>query len=85
MISNLFKNFDLYFEDVNANCDPEHVLNANCRSRYEQFHFIHINCARKIEVVEDVCASLAEPLKKLTYEFRPPDNKTIQDELERSN
>ena len=47
MISNLFPNFDLYFEGVNANCDPEHVLNANRRSRYEQFHFIHSNCARK--------------------------------------
>ena len=41
MISNLFPNFDLYFEDVNANCDPEHVLNGNHRCHYEQFHFIH--------------------------------------------
>ena len=47
MISNLFQNFYVYFEDVNANCDPEHVLNGNRRSRYKQFHFIHGNCVRK--------------------------------------
>ena len=46
MISNWFQKFDLYFED-NANCDPEHVLNGNRRSRYEQFHSIHSNYARK--------------------------------------
>ena len=40
MISNLFQNCDVYFEDVNINCAPEHVLNGNRRSRYEQFHFI---------------------------------------------
>ena len=44
MISNLFQNCDVYFEDLNVNCDPEHVLNDNRRSRYEQFHFIHSNC-----------------------------------------
>ena len=44
-ISNLFQNCDVYFEDVNVNCDREHVLNGNRRSRYEQFHFIHGNCA----------------------------------------
>ena len=27
MISNLFQHCDVYFEDVNVNCDPEHVLN----------------------------------------------------------
>ena len=60
MISNLFQHCHVYFEDVtNVNCDPEHVLYGNRRSRYEQFHFIHSNCARKkIEVVEDV---LREP------------------------
>ena len=47
MIQNLFQNCDVYFEDVNVNCDPEPVLNGNRRSRYEQFHFIHSNCARK--------------------------------------
>ena len=47
MISNLFQNCDVYFEDVNVNCDREHVLNGNRRSRYEQFHFIHGNCVRK--------------------------------------
>ena len=47
MISNLFQNCDVYFEDVNVNCDREHVLNGNSRSRYEQFHFIHGNCVRK--------------------------------------
>ena len=31
-ISNLFQNCDVYFGDVNANCDPEHVLNGNRRS-----------------------------------------------------
>ena len=40
-ILNLFKSCDVYFEGVNVNCDPEHVLNGNRRSRYEQFHFIH--------------------------------------------
>ena len=29
MISNLFQNCDVYFEDVNVNCDREHVLNGN--------------------------------------------------------
>ena len=43
IISNIFQNCDVYFEDVNVNCDPEHVLNGNHRSRYEQFHFIHSN------------------------------------------
>ena len=47
MISNLFQNCDVSFEGVNVNCDPGHVLNGNRRSRYEQFHFIHSNCARK--------------------------------------
>ena len=49
MISNIFQNCDVYggVEDVNVNCDREHVLNGNRRSRYEQFHFIHSNCARK--------------------------------------
>ena len=47
MISNIFQNCDVYFGDVNVNCDPEHVLNGNRRSRYEQFHFIHSNCEEK--------------------------------------
>ena len=47
MISNLFQNCDVYFEDINVNWDPEHVLNGNHRSCYEQFHFIHSNCVRK--------------------------------------
>ena len=41
MISNLFQNCDVYFDDLNVNCDVEHVLNGNRRSRYEHFHFIH--------------------------------------------
>ena len=48
MISHLFQHCDVYFEDVNVNCDPEHVLNCNRRSSYEQFHFIHSYCTRKI-------------------------------------
>ena len=47
MMANIFQNCGVYFEDVNVSCDPEHVLNGNCRSRYGQFHFIHSNCARK--------------------------------------
>ena len=71
MISHLFQHCDVYFEDVNVNCDPEHVLNGNRRSRYEQFHFIHSNWARKkIEIVEDVCASPAEYFKELTRVFK---------------
>ena len=35
MIPNLFQSCDVYFEDANVNCDPEHVLNGNRRSRYE--------------------------------------------------
>ena len=35
----------------------------------EQFHFIHSHMREKIEVVQDVCASLAEPLKELTLEM----------------
>ena len=50
MISNLFPNFDLYFEDVNANCDPEQVLNGNHRCHYEQFHFIHSLCERELKL-----------------------------------
>ena len=43
MISNLFPNCDVYFDDLNVNCDVEHVLNGNRRSRYKHFHFIHSN------------------------------------------
>ena len=43
MISNLFQNCDVYFDDLNVNCDVEHLLNGNRRSRYEHFHFIHSN------------------------------------------
>ena len=64
MISTLFQNCDIYFEEVNVNCDPEHVLNGNRRSRYDQFHFTHTVILREnIEVVEDVCASPAGYLK----------------------
>ena len=58
MISNLCSNFDLYFEDVNANCDPEYVLNGNRRSRYEQFLLFTVIVRERIE---DVCVSPAEP------------------------
>ena len=46
MISHIFQNY-VYFENVNVNCDAEHVLNGNRRSRYEQFHFIYSNCATR--------------------------------------
>ena len=43
----LFADDTSLLEDVNVNCDAEHVLNGNRRSHYEQFHLIHSNCARK--------------------------------------
>ena len=62
------------------------VLNANCRSRYEQFHFIHINCASKNRSCR---RRLREPSrafeKNLRMNFDREMNQTIQDELERSN
>ena len=65
MISNLFQNCDVYFEDVNVNCDREHVLNGNLAIS----SFI-LSTWEKIEVVEDVCASPAEYLKELTRVFK---------------
>ena len=70
IISNLFQNCDVCFEDVKVNCDPEHVLNGNRRSRYEQFHFIRDNCVRINPIVENVCASPAKYLKELARVFK---------------
>ena len=68
MISNLFQTCDIYFEDVNVNCDPERVLNGNCRS--SSFILFTVIARVKTEVVEDVCASPAECFKELTRVFK---------------
>ena len=72
MISNLFQNCDVYFEDVKyVNCDPEPVLSGNRRSRYEQFHSIHSNCARKNRRCPRRSREPSRvPLKELTRVFK---------------
>ena len=72
MISNLFQNCDVYFEDVKyVNCDPEPVLSGNRRSRYEQFHSIQSNCARKNRRCPRRSREpIRVPLKELTRLFK---------------